>query len=132
MSETPSRRRFLAVAGTVLGAAIAGCVGVDRPTETTSRTTGTGSDPPSTARPPDREVSGSGTYGNTIAGPREYPKRPENANRAAAVDFVETFEETRTYNGLHEPNATEIDASVRTAYDREVHGGHYVLADAGG
>jgi len=132
MHDAASRRRLLAVAGSVLGTATAGCTGVDRPTETTSRTTVTGSDSPSTARPPDREVTGSGTYANTIAGPRDYPERPGDASRATAVEFVQTFEEARTYNGLYEADATETDASVRTAYDREAHGGHYVLADAGG
>jgi hypothetical protein len=132
MPDAVSRRRLLAVAGTALGSATAGCAGVDRPTGTTSRTTTDESGSQSTARPPDREVTGTGTYANTIAGPRAYPERPDGARRAAALDFVRTFEETRTYNGLHEPDATEIDVSVRTAHDREAHGGHYVLADAGG
>jgi hypothetical protein len=132
MRDAPSRRRLLAVAGIVLGAATAGCAGVDQPTETTSRTTTSGSDSPSTARPPDREVTGSGTYANTNAGPRDYPERPDDASQASAVEFVRAFEETRTYNGLHETEATKIDVSVRTAHGREAHGGHYVLADAGG
>lgn len=132
MPDSPSRRRLLAVTGTALGAATAGCAGVDRPTETTPRTTTDASGSQSTARPPDREVTGSGTYANAIAGPREYPERPDDAGRAAVVEFVRTFEQTRTYNGLHEPDATEVDVSVRTVHDHEAHGGHYVLADAGG
>jgi hypothetical protein len=132
MPDAPSRRRLLAVAGTALTAATAGCAGVDRPTETTPRTATTRSGSPSTARPIDREVTGTGTYANTVAGPREYPDRPVDASRAAVVEFVRTFEETRTYNGLHEPDATEIDVSMRMAHDREAHGGHYVVATAGG
>lgn len=133
MPSTSSRRRLLAGAATALLASTAGCVSsLERaPSRETT------SDPPPAAESPTtdrttRAITDAGTYADTVAGPEDYPSRPDDDGRSSAIEYAEAFEYARTYNSLHADDVEELSVSANARHVTAAHDGHYAIAAGSG